>query len=153
MRLLALDVGEKRIGVAVSDPSGTLATAREVLIRRSLAEDLATLVRLVAEYGAEEVIVGLPLNWDGTVGWQARRVTQYANRLAAHLPVPVRLWDERLTTEEADSLLAQAGRRGSDRRKRLDAAAAALILQDYLEARRRGEPEPPAIPSSTPEPG
>ena len=129
MRILALDVGERRIGVAVSDPTGTLATPHSIIRRRSKAEDFAAVARLAAELGAERVVVGLPLSLDGSVGPQARRVTRYAQALARTLSVPVELYDERYSTVTADELLAEGGRK---RRTPIDAAAAAVILQDYL---------------------
>jgi putative Holliday junction resolvase len=133
MRLIALDVGERRIGVAVSDPTGTLATPHSVIQRRSKAKDFAAVARLVAELGAEQVVVGLPLSLNGEVGPQARRVTRYARALAQTLDVPVELYDERYSTVTADELLAESGRK---RRVPIDAAAAAVILQDYLESHR-----------------
>lgn len=132
-RVMALDVGERRIGVAVSDPTGTLATPHSVIRRRSKAEDFAAVARLVAELGAERVVVGLPLSLNGEVGPQARRVTRYAQALAQTLDVPVALHDERYSTVTANALLAEGGRK---RRVPIDAAAAAVILQDYLESQR-----------------
>lgn len=133
MRVIALDVGERRIGVAVSDPTGTLATPHTVIQRRSKAEDFAAVARLVAELEAERVVVGLPLSLNGEVGPQARRVTRYAWALARTLDVPVELHDERYSTVTADTLLVESGRK---RRVPIDAAAAAVILQDYLESQR-----------------
>jgi putative Holliday junction resolvase len=130
MRVLALDVGERRIGVAVSDPTGTLATPHSVIHRRSKAQDFATVARLAAELQAERVVVGLPLSLSGDVGPQARRVMRYAQALAQALPVPVELYDERYSTVTADELLAEGGRKR--RRTPIDAAAAAVILQEYL---------------------
>jgi putative Holliday junction resolvase len=130
MRVIALDVGERRIGVAVSDPTGTLATPHSVIHRRSKAQDFATVARLVAELQAERVVVGLPLSLSGDVGPQARRVMRYAQALAQALPVPVELYDERYSTVTADELLAEGGRKR--RRTPIDAAAAAVILQEYL---------------------
>ncbi len=129
MRVLALDVGERRIGVAVSE--GLLATPHGVIHRRSKAQDFAAVARLVTELGAERVVVGLPLSLSGDVGPQARRVTRYAQALARALPVPVELYDERYSTVTADELLAEGGRKR--RRTPIDAAAAAVILQGYLE--------------------
>jgi putative pre-16S rRNA nuclease len=128
MSVLALDVGERRIGVAVSE--GLLATPHSVIHRRSKAQDFAAVARLVAELGAEKVVVGLPLSLSGDVGPQARRVTRYAQALARALPVPVELYDERYSTVTADELLAEGGRKR--RRTPIDAAAAAVILQEYL---------------------
>ena len=139
-RVMALDVGERRIGVAVSDLSGTLARPQAVIQRRSKAEDLAAVARLVAELEVERVIVGLPLSLDGEMGPQARRVARYAQTLAQALTVPVELHDERYSTVTADALLAESGRK---RRVAIDAAAAAVILQDYLESRQSRRLEVP----------
>ena len=131
-RVMALDIGERRIGVAVSDPSGTLARPHAVIQRRSKVMDFAAVARLVAELEVERVVVGLPLSLNGEIGPQARRVTRYAQALAQALEVPVELYDERYSTVTADALLAETGRK---RRVPIDAAAAAVILQDYLESR------------------
>jgi len=130
LRILALDVGERRIGVAVSDPTGTLATPHGVIQRRSKAEDFAQVARLVAELGAQRVVVGLPLTTGGEMGRQARRVARYAQALAGALTVPVDLHDESFSTVAAQALLAEGGRKP---RTPIDAAAAAVILQEYLE--------------------
>jgi putative Holliday junction resolvase len=132
-RVIGLDVGERRIGVAVSDPTGTLATPHTVIYRRSKAEDFATVARLVIELEVERVVVGLPLSLNGEVGPQARRVSRYAQALAQRLDVPVELHDERYSTVTADALLTESGRK---RRVPIDAAAAAVILQDYLDSQR-----------------
>ena len=134
-RVMALDVGERRIGVAVSDPSGTLATPHSVIRRRSKAEDFATVGRLAGELDIERVVVGLPLSLNGEMGPQARRVTRYAQALAETLDVPLAYHDERYSTVTADAMLMESGRK---RRVPIDAAAAAVILQDYLESQRAG---------------
>lgn len=140
MRVLALDVGERRIGIALSDPSATLARPLQALGRRSRDEDFAAVADLVAAHRVGLVIVGHPLSLDGTDGPQARRVAQYAKALAARLPVGVVLWDERFTTAKAEQILRQS--RGEKRRRRaratgeLDAIAAAIILQSYLDSQQ-----------------
>ncbi len=140
MRILALDVGERRIGVAVSDPTGTLARPLRTLARGSREEDFAAITALVAEEHAELVVVGRPLGLDGNEGPQARRTARYAEALAVHLPIPVVLWDERYTTTEAEEILRQSRSEKQRRRARaagdLDAIAAAVILQSYLDSRR-----------------
>lgn len=131
--LLALDVGERRIGVAYSDPTGTLATPWTTIRRASRREDFATVARLAGERGAAAVIVGHPLNMDGSAGPQARRVARYAQALTEYLSIPVILWDERLSTDIA---LERRQNRGRSRAPvSVDAEAAAVILQDYLDAR------------------
>lgn len=134
MRLLALDIGERRIGVSVSDPLGLWARPLTVLARRSREEDYAAIAALVEEYGATRVIVGHPLSLSGDVGPQARRVERYAAGLAQRLQVPVVLWDERLSTAEAEQILRAAGESSRQYRDKVDAVAAAVILQSYLDA-------------------
>ncbi|MFN3762380.1 MAG: Holliday junction resolvase RuvX [Anaerolineae bacterium] len=143
MRVLALDLGERRIGVAVSDPTGTVARPVGVVERKSRAEDFAAIARLVAEYGAERVVVGRPLTLRGEAGPQARRVEAYARALAETLPVPVELWDERYTTVVAQEILETTRRPGKRRRRgEVDAVAAAVLLQGFLETRRERENNP-----------
>jgi putative Holliday junction resolvase len=135
-RILALDVGEKRIGVAVSDETETLARPLMAIKRASKREDFQRIVQLVEAERAGRVVVGYPRSLGGTEGPQARRVRRYTEALAEALPVPVEMWDERYTTVEATARLRDAGRRRSRDRGQLDAAAAAVILQDYLDAHR-----------------
>ncbi|MCX7669221.1 MAG: Holliday junction resolvase RuvX [Anaerolineae bacterium] len=132
-RLLALDLGEVRIGVAVCDELGMFATPLTVLRRqRTRAEDFAAIAALVRRERAVGVLVGLPLDSDGQEGAQARWVRRYAGRLAGALDVPLAFWDESFTTEEAGRLLGESGGRTA-----VDAAAAAVLLDDFLTARRR----------------
>lgn len=133
MVILALDVGEARIGVAVSDPSGTLASPNSTIRRRSNAQALAAIARLVTESGAELVVVGLPISLDGGIHMQARRVQRFGAALRSHLAVPVVYQDERLSTVTAAEALRAAGVRPDHIRERIDAAAAAVILRDYLD--------------------
>ena len=140
MRVIGLDVGERRIGIAISDPTGLLASPHSVVQRSSRNEDFARILRLVDELGAERLVVGLPLSLDGETGPQARRVLRYARALAARLPVPVEFQDERFSTATADARLWETGRRG---KAAIDAAAAAVILQDYLDRMRPGGSLPP----------
>jgi putative Holliday junction resolvase len=138
VRILGLDPGERRIGIAVSDPMGTLAHPLQTLVRGSREEDFAAIAALVAEHDVELVVVGWPLSLDGTEGPQARRVARYTDALAACLPVPVVSWDERFTTVAADEILRQIrgrkGRRRARARGQVDAIAAAVILQSYLDS-------------------
>jgi len=135
--IIALDMGERRVGVAVSDPTNILATPHSVIHRRSKAEDFAAVAQLVAALAAERVVVGLPLSLSGEMGPQARRVTRYARALAARLDVPVEFHDERYSTATAGALLVESGRKG---KVAIDAAAAAVILQDYLDSQRVSTP-------------
>ena len=135
MRVLSLDVGDKRIGVAISDPSQVLARSLKVIQRSSRQDDFAAVAQLVKEYEVERVVVGYPRSLDGTVGGQAEKVERYAEGLAEALDVPVLLWDERFSTVSAERLMREAGLRGKKQRERVDAVAAAVILQDYLDSR------------------
>jgi putative Holliday junction resolvase len=135
VKVLGLDLGEKRVGVAVSDPNGTVAHPLkqiEVRGRRDLVEQVA---RLVAETAAERVVVGMPVRLDGQAGAQARRVEATVEALRETLAVPVETWDERLSTRQADRSMQGAGLSADRRRAKRDMVAAALILQSYLDAR------------------
>jgi putative Holliday junction resolvase len=141
MRLLALDVGDRRVGVAVSDATGLIATPLTVVRRASKAQDFAKIARLVREHGAEGLVIGHPLDQDGRAGPQAQRIERYAAALeealrAKGVGVPFLLWDERMSTQRAQEAMIAAGRKAKDRRTRIDAVAAAVILQDYLDEQR-----------------
>ena len=131
--LLGLDAGERRIGIAVSDPSGRLARPIKVLTRRSRAQDFADITHIVGELNAQAIVIGLPLNMDGTHGSQAKRVERFAYRLTEAVGLPILFQDERLSTEIAAERLRDAGKRVDGP---LDAYAAAVILQEYLDALR-----------------
>jgi putative Holliday junction resolvase len=137
MKVLALDVGNRRTGVAISDPTGTLARSLAVLVRKH--GHFQEVTDMVASNGVERIVVGYPRNMDGSIGEQARRVDAYVSELQQHVDVPVELWDERLSTAEAERLLIESGRSAKKRRGRVDAVAAAVILQDYLDAAKRRE--------------
>ncbi|PDW02725.1 Holliday junction resolvase RuvX [Candidatus Viridilinea mediisalina] len=136
-RSLGLDVGERRIGVALSDPSGRLASALTTLQARPQAEALTRIERLVAEHGVYEVVVGLPLTLRGEVGPQAEVVQRFAEALGERLTLPIHLFDERLTTSAAEQLLRDLGVKPEKRRQQVDQVAAAIILQDFLDQRQR----------------
>ena len=127
MRVLALDYGAARCGVAVSDPTGTLATPLEPVLRPGTKQGLRRLAEVVGETGAERIVVGLPVSLRGGDSAQTREVRQFADRLTAAVPVPVELYDERFTT----SLAEQAGGSAS-----LDSRAAAILLDEWLRVRR-----------------
>ncbi len=133
MRYLALDVGERRVGLALSDETGTIARSLTVIQRASRAEDYARLRDLAQAYGVETLVVGLPLDAEGREGPQARRIRRYGRRVAEALALPVVFWDESSSTVRAQEAMIEAGRSRRARRNRLDAVAAAAILQDYLD--------------------
>lgn len=136
MRVLALDLGTKRIGVAVSDRSGIIAGPLTVIQRSgSTARDHAVIKALVAEEEAELVVVGLPLNMNGSHGPAAKGAIAEANALASVVGVPVETFDERLTTVSADRVLMEANLSAQARRKVVDKVAAAVMLQAWLDGR------------------
>lgn len=132
LRFLGLDVGDRRIGVAVSDPTGSLASPVEVYQRRSQDSDIRHMIDLVAEYEATGVVVGLPKNMNGTEGPQALKTREFADALQAE-GIPVHLWDERLSTVEATRRMVEQRHKRRGIQQRIDAEAAALILQTYLD--------------------
>ncbi len=138
VRTLALDVGAVRIGVALSDETGTLASGLLTLKAAGARKDAQAVARLVQEHGVGEVVVGLPLRLDGTLGSRAEAVLAFVDRLRRVLPVPVVTRDERLTSVAAGERLAEAGVRRRERKARIDQAAAALILQEHLDSRGPG---------------
>ncbi len=141
MKILALDVGDRRVGVAVSDESGLIARPLTTIQRRSKAEDFSRIMRLAREQGVDGLVIGHPLNADGSAGMQAQRIERYVAALAQGLQdqglnLPITFWDEHLSTRRAQEAMIAAGRKAKDRRARIDAVAAAVILQDYLVAQR-----------------
>ncbi len=136
MRILALDYGARSIGAAVSDSSGKLALPLETIRRKEenkLRRSLARIRELCEEYGAEMIVIGLPLNMDETEGERALLTREFGEMVARRTGLPVVYEDERLTSWEADSLLAEGGVARKDRKKTEDQIAAALILRSYLE--------------------
>ena len=131
-RLLALDVGDERIGVAISDESATLARPCEVLERVPGPASFLRIAEIVRTQSVVRIIVGLPLLEDGTQGKQVASTEAYVRGLARHVDVPITLWDERYTTAAARDLMGEAGRPRRKGRAQLDAVAAAVILQDYI---------------------
>jgi putative holliday junction resolvase len=132
-RILGLDVGEKRIGVALGDESHTLAHPLSTLKRASKKEDFARLAALCGEHQIEKIVCGLPRTLRNEEGPQARRVRRYAEELSAAILVPIEFWDERFSSIDAEERLAAASRKPRDKGA-IDAAAAAIILQEYLDS-------------------
>jgi len=133
-RYLALDVGSKRIGIAVSDELGL--TAQPVLTlerRRNQREDLRSIARLCRRFGVAGIVVGNPLKMTGEISGQAAKVQAFATELGELAGLPIHLWDERLTTHEAHQLLYESGRARQDHRSVVDQVAATLILQSFLD--------------------
>jgi putative Holliday junction resolvase len=135
VRVLALDVGDRRIGVAVSDELGVTAQGVTTIHRRSWAADLAEIARLVEQWGAESVVVGWPLTLEGTVGPRARIVQDFIKRLERVVRIPITTWDERYSTVTAERVLLDADLSRAKRRQVVDKTAAVVILQHFLDAR------------------
>jgi putative Holliday junction resolvase len=133
MRVLGLDIGDRRVGIAVSDETGTIAQGRGTYLRTSLGEDVVYLARLAHEVGAVAILVGLPLNMDGTEGEQARKTREVAEPVAAKAHLPLHYVDERLTTSEATRVLGEGGLSRRKRKERTDELSAVLILQAWLD--------------------
>jgi putative Holliday junction resolvase len=140
-RILALDVGDARIGVAISDPLNIIATPLTIINRQDINTDIKAILDIVSSNTAERIIVGLPFSMDGSLGSQAEKVRAFVDALARQTDVPIEYRDERLSTVGAKRALQQT--RKTNRTTRYDAAAAALILQSYLE-----ESLPPGDPHS-----
>jgi putative holliday junction resolvase len=135
-RVLGLDVGSRRIGIAVSDPLGITAQGLETLQRRNKRSDLAALERTIREYAITQIVVGLPLRMSGAEGTQSDKMQAFAEDLRKRFRLPVHLWDERLTSAEANRLLRETELSIEKRAKAVDRMAAILILQSWMESRR-----------------
>ena len=138
MRILALDVGDKRIGVAVSDLLGILASPLIAIERTSDSKAIDTILEIVDEQEVGEIVVGLPISLSGGYSDQTKSVAAFVRKLEARSPVPVNTADERYSTVEAERLLSQSKPQRARSRGEIDAAAAAVILQSYLDSRASG---------------
>lgn len=137
MRILGLDLGDKTIGVAVSDPLGWTSQTVEVIRRDgNLQAELKRLGELIEYYKVEMIVLGLPRNMNGTIGDRGRKTTKYGDFIKEKLGIQVEMWDERLSTVSAERILLEADMSRSKRKKNIDKMAAAVILQGYLDFRR-----------------
>ena len=137
MRILGLDYGSKTVGVAVSDPLGLTAQRLDTIWRNQenkLRQTLARIKELVDEYQIEQIVLGYPKNMNNTVGERAEKALEFKEMLEKRTGLPVIMWDERLTTVEADRTLMEAGVRRENRKQYLDGLAAVFILQGYLDS-------------------
>ena len=135
MRILALDHGTKRIGVAVSDELQVIAQPLEFVPAEPFAGFLARLKEIVREKEAEMILVGMPRNMDGSYGPAALKVQEFIAALRVAVTVPIQVWDERLTSAQAQRFLIQGGVRRKERKEKVDKTAAAILLQSYLDSR------------------
>jgi len=136
MRIMGMDFGSKTVGVAVSDPTGLIATGLEIVRREredKLRQTLARIEALIVEYEVQKIVLGYPKNMNDTLGERVEKTLAFKEMLERRTGLEVTLWDERLTTVEADAVMTEAGIRREDRKKYVDKIAAAFILQGYLD--------------------
>lgn len=134
MRILSLDVGDKTIGVAVSDPLGFTAQGLTTIRRKNIAYDIQELNKICIEYSIETIICGLPKNMNGTIGVQGEKVLEFCEIIKQNIQIPIKMWDERLTTAAAHRAMLEADLSRAKRKKIVDKMAAAYILQGYLDS-------------------
>ncbi|MDN5317719.1 MAG: putative pre6S rRNA nuclease [Thermoanaerobacterium sp.] len=138
MRIIGLDVGDKTIGVAISDPSGLIAQGIKTIKRSNLDDDIQEINKIINSFKAEEIVVGFPKNMNGTIGPQGQKVINFVEILKKEIDLPILLWDERLTTVEANRMLIEGADMRRDKRKKvIDKLAATIILQGYLDHKRK----------------
>ncbi|MWV45454.1 Holliday junction resolvase RuvX [Paenibacillus sp. HJL G12] len=138
MRIMGLDYGDRKIGVAVSDLFGWTAQGLEVVERRRDGSEMQRIADLVREYEVEQIVVGLPKNMNGSIGPRGEICIDFADKLKEMLELPVHLWDERLTTVSAERTLIEADVSRKKRKQVVDKMAASLILQNYLDSKTKG---------------
>ncbi|MBR4831599.1 MAG: Holliday junction resolvase RuvX [Butyrivibrio sp.] len=139
MRIMGLDYGSKTVGVAISDELLLTAQGKEIIRRKEenkLRKTLARIEELIVEYGVEKIVLGLPVNMDETPSVRSELCLEFKDKIERRTEVPVIMWDERLTTVEADEIMDVLGIRGRDRKEYVDMIAAQIILQDYLNNRK-----------------
>ena len=135
-RILCLDVGEKRIGIAISDPGGQVAFPRKVLKRTSWEKDLRTILDVIEENQVDKLVIGHPITLSGGKSQQTLLTEEFTNRVKNKIDIETILWDERLSTSEADKSLSRMGTKSRKRKDKIDSIAASLILQNYLDKNR-----------------
>jgi putative holliday junction resolvase len=134
MRILCLNVGEKKIGISLSDPTGIIAQGLKLYRREVLRKDMAELKKIVEDYEIKEIVIGLPKDLSGEMGKKAQEITAFSDEVKKHIALPVVLWDERFSTNEAHRVFEMANVSNRKRRPFLDVMASQLILQGYLDA-------------------
>jgi putative Holliday junction resolvase len=135
-RVLAIDLGDRRMGLALSDPLGLTAQGLPTVERRNRREDMNYLKSVARKNAVSTIVLGNPLNMDGSQGPQSAEAVEFASKLQKHLNLEVRLWDERLTSVEANRLLREAGLGPEQRAKSVDQVAAVLLLENFLETQK-----------------
>ncbi len=138
MRIMGLDYGTRRIGVAMSDELLFTAQGANTVFNNTVSESIAAIAKLAKENGVIEIIVGLPISMNGTHSQKTKEVIEFTQELSKAVPVPVKTWDERLTTAQAERALLEADMSRAKRKRLNDMVAAQLILQGYLDSRKKG---------------
>jgi len=133
MRVMGLDIGEKIIGIALSDPNGLIASSYRNIERQELEKDLEEIKKIALECGVQKIVIGFPKNMNGTIGPQARRIMEFKEALEKAVDLPVILWDERLSTVAVEKILIEGNMSRKKRKKVIDKMAASYILQGYLD--------------------
>ncbi|GAA0734561.1 Holliday junction resolvase RuvX [Clostridium oceanicum] len=134
MRILGLDIGDRTIGVAISDPLGFTAQGITTIRRKKEEIDLDELKKICDKYGVDTIVSGLPKNMNGTLGPQSQKVIDFCEKIKEHINIPIKMWDERLTTVAATKAMLEADLSRSKRKKIVDKIAATYILQGYLDS-------------------
>jgi putative Holliday junction resolvase len=134
MRILGLDIGDRTIGIAISDPLGFTAQGITTIRRKNITIDMDELLKICKEYSVETIVAGLPKNMNGTVGPQSEKVLAFCEILKEKIDIPIKMWDERLTTVAAHKAMLEADLSRAKRKKLVDKVAATYILQGYLDS-------------------
>jgi putative Holliday junction resolvase len=141
MRIMGLDIGSHTIGVAISDELGMTAQGLKTIKRKSMEEDLKEISLIIAQFKIDKIVVGLPINMDGTIGKQAEMVSQWVKIIKEKISLPIETWDERLSTVEASKVLLDVDLSRKKRKGVIDKLAAVLILQGFLNQSRKQNDE------------
>jgi putative Holliday junction resolvase len=137
MRIMGIDYGDKRVGIALSDPLGLMAQGLKTLPNKVYDKMLESIFQIIKEYDVNLIVLGLPKNMNGTIGPRAESVMAFAEALKEKIDVPIHFWDERLSTVEAHKTMIDAGMSRSKRKNKVDSVAAVLILQGFLDFKGR----------------
>ena len=136
MRIMGLDIGDKRIGVALSDPEEILASPHTTITREGDDAAVQSIIDIAVQYNVQCIVVGVPYSLNGTVGQQAKSIMAFIEKISQNTEIPIELQDERLSTVAAENLLKEAGKRREKLKEKRDSAAAAFILQGYMDSRK-----------------
>ena len=136
MRIMGLDIGDKRIGIALSDPEEILASPHTTITREADDTAIGSILKIAGQYNVQCIVVGVPYSLNGTIGKQAESIIAFIEKIKHNTEIPIEIQDERLSTVAAENLLREAGRKREKLKERRDSAAAAFILQGYMDSRK-----------------